>query len=199
MEHRSDADMGPEVLRIGRDREKGVGRCSKQDAIDDRLVLISDIGNLLWQRKYHMEIRDRKQIGFTCGKPFPRRCALALRAVSITAGNGELTISCLMGKFRNGELTAGFIELSVNFRDFTLHYGLPPSDPLSACPGSNGRSRRRGGALTSTSRGSRRPLWRMQIQRRQDFLHPIRGDAFRLCQVVNCTISRFAGLGRQPL
>jgi len=49
MEHRSDADMGPEVLRIGRDREKGVGCCSKQDAIDDRLVLISDIGNLLWQ------------------------------------------------------------------------------------------------------------------------------------------------------
>src|SRR5215472_16808443 len=59
--------------------------------------------------------------------------------------------SCLMGKFRNGELTTGFIELSVNFTDFALHYGLPPSDPLSACPGSNGRSRRRGGALTSTS------------------------------------------------
>jgi hypothetical protein len=107
MEHRSDADMGPEVLRIGRDREKGVGRCSKQDAIDDRLVLISDIGNLLWQRKYHMEIRHRKQIGFTCGKPFARRCALALRAVSITTANGELTITCLMGKFRNGELAAG--------------------------------------------------------------------------------------------
>src|SRR6516225_6376335 len=105
MEHRSDADMGPEVLRIGRDREKGVGCCSKQDAIDDRLVLISDIGNLLWQRKYHMEIRHRQQIGFTCGKPFARRCALALRAVSITTANGELTITCVMGKFRNGEST----------------------------------------------------------------------------------------------
>ena len=105
MEHRSDTDMGPEVLRIGSDREKGVGRCSKQDAIDDRLVLISDIGNLLWQRKHHMEIRDRKQIGFTCGQPFPRLCALALRAVSITTSNGELTITCLMGKFRNGEST----------------------------------------------------------------------------------------------
>ena len=131
MEHRSDTDMGPEVLRIGSDREKGVGRCSKQDAIDDRLVLISDIGNLLWQRKYHVEIRDRKQIGFTCGKPFPRRCTLALWAASIAAGNGELTITCLMGKFRNGELTTGFIELNANFRDFTLHYGLPPSNLLS--------------------------------------------------------------------
>jgi hypothetical protein len=78
-----------------------------------------------------MEIRDRKQIGFTCGKPFPRRCTLALWAVSIAAGNGELTITCLMGKFRNGELTTGFIELNANFRDFTLHYGLPPSNLLS--------------------------------------------------------------------
>ena len=95
MEHRSDADMGPEVLRIGRDREKGVGCCSKQDAIDDRLVLISDIGNLLWQRKYHMEIRHRKQIGFTCGKPFARRCALALRAVSITTANGRRPLPAL--------------------------------------------------------------------------------------------------------
>jgi hypothetical protein len=33
--------------------------------------------------------------------------------------------SCVMGKFRNGELTTGFIKLSVNFRDFALHYGLP--------------------------------------------------------------------------
>jgi hypothetical protein len=27
MQHRSDADMGPEVFRVGRDREKGVGCC----------------------------------------------------------------------------------------------------------------------------------------------------------------------------
>jgi hypothetical protein len=36
-----------------------------------------------------------------------------------------------MGEFHNGELTTGFIELSVNFGDFALHYGLPPSDLLS--------------------------------------------------------------------
>ena len=39
--------------------------------------------------------------------------------------------SCLMGKFRNGELTTGFIELSVNSRGFALHYELPPSNLLS--------------------------------------------------------------------
>ena len=39
--------------------------------------------------------------------------------------------SCLMGKFRNGELMTGFIELNVNFGDFALHYRLRPSDLLS--------------------------------------------------------------------
>ena len=42
-----------------------------------------------------------------------------------------------MGKFRNGELTTGFIELSVNFRDFALHYEWPPSELLSV-PGIKG-------------------------------------------------------------
>ena len=36
-----------------------------------------------------------------------------------------------MGKFRNGELGTGFIDLSVNFRDFALHYEWPPTDVLS--------------------------------------------------------------------
>ena len=36
-----------------------------------------------------------------------------------------------MGEFRNGELATSFIELSVNFRDFALHYESPPSDRLS--------------------------------------------------------------------
>jgi hypothetical protein len=48
----------------------------------------------------------------------------------VTAANGGITISCLVGKFRKGELTTGFVELRVNFRDFALHYGLPPGDLL---------------------------------------------------------------------
>jgi hypothetical protein len=38
--------------------------------------------------------------------------------------------SCLMGKFRNGELATGFIDLSVNFRDFAPHYETLRSDLL---------------------------------------------------------------------
>jgi len=39
--------------------------------------------------------------------------------------------SNVMGKFRNGVLTTALIEIGEHFRDFALHYGLPPSDLLS--------------------------------------------------------------------
>ena len=78
-----------------------------------------------------MEVRHGQELRLALGEPFSGGAALALGAVTIAAGNGELTITCLMGKFRNGELTTGFIELNANFRDFTLHYGLPPSNLLS--------------------------------------------------------------------
>ena len=107
--------------------------------------------------------------------------------------------SCLMGKFRNGELTTGFIELSVNCGDFALHYGLPPSDLLSAPWIKGCFAQTRWSIDLDLIKNSRRPLWRMQIQRLQDFLHRIRGDAFRMRCVVKRTISRFADLGRQPL
>ena len=108
--------------------------------------------------------------------------------------------SCLMGKFRNGELTTGFIELSVNFRDFALHYVLPPSDPPSACLGSNGPSRRRGGALTLDLIEilvDHYGAWRFngcRISCIQSAATPSEG--------VESSTARsraFAGLGRQPL
>ena len=48
----------------------------------------------------------------------------------IAAGNGARTITCLMGKFLNGELASGYVWESVKFRDFALHYGWPRWDVL---------------------------------------------------------------------
>ena len=39
--------------------------------------------------------------------------------------------SCLMGKFRNGELATISVSLSDDFGDFALHYGSPLSTGLS--------------------------------------------------------------------
>ena len=43
----------------------------------------------------------------------------------IAAGNGARTITCVMGKFLNGELASGYVWESVKFGDFALHYGWP--------------------------------------------------------------------------
>jgi hypothetical protein len=44
------------------------------------------------------------RLGLALLHPRERLRALTLGAMPVAAGNGELTISCLMGKFRNGEL-----------------------------------------------------------------------------------------------
>jgi hypothetical protein len=52
-----------------------------------------------------VEVWDRQQFGLTRSEPFPRSGSLAFVAMPVATGNGELTITCLMGKFRNGELS----------------------------------------------------------------------------------------------
>ena len=47
--------------------------------------------------------------------PRERLAALALRAVSIAATNGELTISCLMGKIGNGESKGSLQPITEKF------------------------------------------------------------------------------------
>jgi len=45
--------------------------------------LIGDVGDQAWQGEDQMEVADRKQLGFTIGKPFPCGCTLALRTMPI--------------------------------------------------------------------------------------------------------------------
>ena len=48
------------------------------------------------------------------------------RCEDAACGHTEISYnSCLMGKFRNGELASGYVWESVKFGDFALHYGWP--------------------------------------------------------------------------
>ena len=83
MEHRDDADAGAQVLGVGRDRERGLGRCLHEQVVDHALVLIGDVAELGRQRVDDMEIVDRQQLGLALGEPPARRSALTLRAVPV--------------------------------------------------------------------------------------------------------------------
>ena len=69
MEDRGEADAGAEVLGVGRDRGQGLGRGLEQEVVDDRLVLIGDVGDRRRQREHDMIVWHRQQLGLARGQP----------------------------------------------------------------------------------------------------------------------------------
>ncbi len=86
MEHRRDADARTEMLGVGCDGQQGLGGGLEEDAIDLRLVLVGDVGDLSRQGKDDMEVGHRQELGLTRGEPVPGGCALAFGAVTVATG-----------------------------------------------------------------------------------------------------------------
>jgi len=108
--------------------------------------------------------------------------------------------SCLMGKFRNGEVATRCIGVSVDFRDLTLQYGPSLGNAVSLSGGRTGPLRRYGGAIASmASHLSLRPQ-RRRISVIAGFpaSDPQRPSSECSC-AAHSTISRRADLGGRPL
>ncbi len=88
MEHGGDADPGAEPLRIGRDRERGLGRGLHEQIVDHALVLIGHVAQLGRQRVDDMEVADRQQLGLALGQP------LAALPHPDTSGNADCGSCC---------------------------------------------------------------------------------------------------------
>ena len=86
MEHGDEADLGTEMLGIGRDPAQRLGRGPEQDGVDRLLVLECDLGHRCRQREHDVEVGYRQQFGLPGGEPFGAGLALALRAVPVAAG-----------------------------------------------------------------------------------------------------------------
>ena len=86
VQHRDDADPGPEVLRIGGDRGQRLGRGLEQQAVDPGLVLVGDRAERGRQGEHDMEVGDRQQLGLARLQPGLGRPPLALGAVPVAAG-----------------------------------------------------------------------------------------------------------------
>jgi hypothetical protein len=67
MQHRSDTNLGTQMLRISSDLDNRVRTCPHQQVIDLAFVLMRDVGNLFGQREDQMEIPHGQQLGLTCG------------------------------------------------------------------------------------------------------------------------------------
>jgi hypothetical protein len=53
-----DADARAQMVRIGRDREHGLGGRLKQEVVDDGLILVGDVADRRRQREHDVEITD---------------------------------------------------------------------------------------------------------------------------------------------
>src|SRR2546429_4014134 len=74
------------MLGIGRNRDQGLGRDFQQQVIDDRLILIGDVGDWSRQGEHDMEIGYWQEFGLTVGQPLLGSGGLALWAVPVAAG-----------------------------------------------------------------------------------------------------------------
>ena len=86
VQHGGEADAGAKVLRVGGDGDERLGRGLEQEVVDDRLVLVGDVGDRRRQREDDVIVRHRQQLGLALGEPFLGRRALALGAVAVAAG-----------------------------------------------------------------------------------------------------------------
>ena len=97
VQHAEKADLRAEMFRICGDFQQGRGGGSKQEAVQDLLVMKHQRIQFMRQCEDHVHIGDRQQFSNASGEPFIARVDLTLRAVAVATSNGELTITCLMG------------------------------------------------------------------------------------------------------
>ena len=99
MQYAEKTDLRTGVFWVASDFEKGFRAAAEQEIVDDLLVLQHQRSQSTRQGEDHMEIARGEQFSLTRSDPaFP--CGrLTLRAVPISARNGELPISCIMGSF----------------------------------------------------------------------------------------------------
>jgi len=86
VQHGGEPDAGAEVLGVGRDGDQGLGGGFEQQVIDDRLVVIGDIGDRSGQGEDDMEIGHGEELALAVGQPLLGSGGLALRTVPVAAG-----------------------------------------------------------------------------------------------------------------
>src|ERR1039458_4677987 len=99
VEQTEETDFGSKMPGIASDLKQGLGACVKKQVVDEPLVLQCEWGQFSGQSEHSMDIASGQQFPFARLKPALARVALATRAMSVSAGNGELSITCIMGSF----------------------------------------------------------------------------------------------------
>src|SRR6516164_5728259 len=83
MEYGKEADFSSQMFGIGSDGGQGLGCRTKQNVVDDLLVLVSDGSDLFGDGEDDMKVVCRENFGHSLLDPLRTREGLALRAMAI--------------------------------------------------------------------------------------------------------------------
>jgi len=97
MQHAEETDLRAEVFRVARDGEQSLRAGTKQQIVDFTFVPQRQRRELVRQSENDVRVAGRQQLAAACFQPAVARVGLALGAVPVAAGNGDLSITCLMG------------------------------------------------------------------------------------------------------
>jgi hypothetical protein len=92
MEHAENANLCTEMFWIGGDLQQRCGARSKQKRVEDFLIVKGQRRQLVREREDYVHVGDRQQFSSACREPLISRVGLALWAMPVTTGNGELSI-----------------------------------------------------------------------------------------------------------
>jgi hypothetical protein len=99
MQNSEEADLGAEMFAVPGDREHRFGSGPEENTVDGVLVVKGDGSQLFRDRENDMEVLHRKHLRLSVFEPLCPFPVLTFRAVAVAAGNGDLSITCLMGSF----------------------------------------------------------------------------------------------------
>ena len=84
VQHSEKAGLRAQMFRISGDGQQSRGHGTKEQIVNDRLVLIRDGSNGRREREDYMEILDRQEFAAAVGEPLIASLSLTLGAMSVT-------------------------------------------------------------------------------------------------------------------
>ena len=97
MQDREESDFGPQMFGIGGHFHQRVGNSAEQQVVEFDRILADECVELVGQREYDVKVTGRQQFFLPGIDPSLTGLSLALGTMAVTACNGEISITCLMG------------------------------------------------------------------------------------------------------
>lgn len=100
VQHGEEANLGAEVLGIGGDGAQGLGGGAEEKAVDERLVLVGNGGNVTRQREDDVEVLCIEELGAAILQPLRASQRLAARTMPVAAAvEGDAPVAALIACF----------------------------------------------------------------------------------------------------